>query len=157
MCGKHVAIEPGGNLITALLAVIFALHALFVIRQGVTSFSRWLTSGVLVWLSVVQIVRLSTSFIWAPGENILSASQHHALFIANFSVSMLLFSVGAVLMAGDRLRAELEHLATRDSLTGMLTRRYMEEACAAELVRARRLGQPATVLMMDLIVFQLYL
>lgn len=53
-------------------------------------------------------------------------------------------------MAGDRLRAELELLATRDSLTHTFTRRYMGEACAAELERSNRTGKPAAMLMMDL-------
>lgn len=138
------------RLMTGLMAVVFGMHAVFIVRQGLDSFSRWLAASVLVGIAAVQVVRLVTTFIWAPGNTILDASPQHAVYIASFSVSVLLFSVGAVLMAGDRLRAELEHLATRDSLTNALTRRYMDEACARELERSRRTGQPLAFLMMDL-------
>ncbi|MCE1191306.1 MAG: GGDEF domain-containing protein [Acidovorax sp.] len=138
------------RLMVALMAVVFSLHAAFIIRRGLGSFSRGLVATVLVCIAAVQVVRLASTFVWPPGNTILDASALHAFFIATFSVSVLLFSVGAVLMAGDRLRAELEQLATRDSLTNTLTRRYMDEACAAELERSRRSGQPLAFLMMDL-------
>ena len=138
------------RLMVALMAVVFSLHAAFIIRRGLGSFSRGLVATVLVCIAAVQVVRLASTFVWPPGNTILDASALHAFFIATFSVSVLLFSVGAVLMAGDRLRAELEQLATRDSLTNTLTRRYMDEAFAAELERSRRSGQPLAFLMMDL-------
>ena len=138
------------RLVTALLAVMFAVHAWFIVRQGMGSFSRWLTVGVIVYIAVIQLVRLATTFFLPMGDTILSGTPQHVLFIASFSVSVLLFSVGAVLMAGDRLRAELELLATRDSLTNTLTRRYMDEACAIELERSHRTGQPLAMLMLDL-------
>ncbi|MBD9391012.1 diguanylate cyclase [Acidovorax sp. ACV01] len=138
------------RLITALMAVMFSVHAWFIVRQGMGSFSRWLTVGVLAYIAAIQLVRLATTFFLPTGDTILNATPQHALFIASFSVSILLFSVGAVLMAGDRLRAELELLATRDSLTNTLTRRYMDEACAIELERSHRTGQPLALLMMDL-------
>src|SRR3989344_5239000 len=111
---------------------------------------RWLTVGVIVYIAVIQLVRLATTFFLPMGDTILSGTPQHVLFIASFSVSVLLFSVGAVLVAGDRLRAELELLATRDSLTNTLTRRYMDEACAIELERSHRTVQPLAMLMLDL-------
>lgn len=138
------------RLITLLLAVIFARHAWFIVQQGVGTFSRRLTVGVLIYITVIQLVRLATTFFLPMGDTILSATPQHALFIASFSLSILLFSVGTVLMAGDRLRAELEQLATRDSLTNTLTRRYIDEACCIELERSNRSGQPLALLMMDL-------
>lgn len=138
------------RLMAALMAVTFGLHARFIVRQGLGSFSRWLTAGALTFITVVQLARLVTTVFWPSGDTILDSSPQHALFIASFSLSVLLFSVGTVLMAGDRLRAELEHLATRDSLTNTLTRRYMDEACSIELERASRAGQSLAFLMMDL-------
>jgi diguanylate cyclase (GGDEF)-like protein len=138
------------RLMAALMAAIFARHAWFIVQRGIGSFSRWLTVAVLAYIAAVQVLRLVTTFIWPAGDTILDATPQQALFIASFSVSVLLFSVGAVLMAGDRLRAELEHLATRDSLTNTLTRRYMDEACAIELERCQRTGQSLAFLIMDL-------
>ena len=138
------------RLVAALLGVMFGVHAWLIVQQGMGSFSRWLTVGALTYIAVVQVVRVVTTFFWPTGDTILNATPQHTLFIASFSVSVLLFSVGAVLMAGDRLRAELEHLATRDSLTNTLTRRYMDEACTTELARCHRTGHTMALLMMDL-------
>ena len=47
-------------------------------------------------------------------------------------------------------RAELEALATRDPLTGLLNRREFVRQAEHELARARRLGAPLTLIMLDL-------
>jgi diguanylate cyclase (GGDEF)-like protein len=138
------------RLITVLLAVLFARHAWFIYQQGLDSFSRRLTAAVVAFVAMVQVVRVIVTFVSTTGDTILDATPLQALFIASFSLSVLLFSVGAVLMAGDRLRSELVTLATRDALTNTLTRRYMDEACAMELERCQRAGQPLAFLMMDL-------
>lgn len=47
-------------------------------------------------------------------------------------------------------RAELEALATRDPLTGLLNRREFVRQADLELARARRLGAPLSLIMLDL-------
>ena len=47
-------------------------------------------------------------------------------------------------------RAELEALATRDPLTGLLNRREFVRQADIELARARRLGAPLSLIMLDL-------
>jgi diguanylate cyclase (GGDEF)-like protein len=138
------------RLVAVLMAILFGRHAWFIYRQGTLTFAKGLSVGVLTFISMVQVVRLITTFIWSTGDTILDTAPQHALFIASFSVSILLFSVSAVLMAGDRLRAELEHLATRDSLTNALTRRCMDEACTTELARSKRTGRPLALMLLDL-------
>lgn len=138
------------RLVTGFMAVTFGMHARFLLQHKLDTFSRWLTTGVLAYIAVIQVLRLATSYVWPPGDNILNVAWHHALFIASFSISILLFSVGAVLMAGDRLCTALEHLATCDSLTKAFTRRHMDEACSIELEHANRTGSPSSILLMDL-------
>jgi diguanylate cyclase (GGDEF)-like protein len=65
-------------------------------------------------------------------------------------VSILLVTIGLILMATDRLRAELEHLASHDALTGVLNRRVILQICAEELERSQRYGHPMSLMMMDL-------
>ncbi|MGY0198326.1 sensor domain-containing diguanylate cyclase [Leptothrix sp. BB-3] len=48
-----------------------------------------------------------------------------------------------------RLEAQLEQLARTDALTGLSNRRDFEDRALHELQRARRLGRPLTVLMLD--------
>jgi len=49
-----------------------------------------------------------------------------------------------------RQNEELKKLSTTDELTGMWNRRYLDEALAIELERARRYGTPLSLLMLDL-------
>jgi diguanylate cyclase (GGDEF)-like protein/PAS domain S-box-containing protein len=49
-----------------------------------------------------------------------------------------------------RLREELEHLATHDTLTGLLNRGELERLLLRERQRAERYGHPLAVLMLDI-------
>ena len=67
---------------------------------------------------------------------------------------------GAVVVFSDvtRLRAieeELRRLATTDALTGLANRRHFMERASHELLRARRYGQPVSMLVLDLDHFKL--
>ena len=53
-------------------------------------------------------------------------------------------------MVGERLHTELEHLATRDSLTGALHRRQMRKLFATELLRCQRQLRSMSLWFMDL-------
>jgi diguanylate cyclase (GGDEF)-like protein len=53
-------------------------------------------------------------------------------------------------LANLRLQETLRNQSTRDPLTGLFNRRYMDEALARELARARRHGHPVAVAMIDI-------
>jgi diguanylate cyclase (GGDEF)-like protein len=97
-------------------------------------------------------MRLMTSFtvLFPENADFFDTSALQVIYITSFAFSVLLLSISMVLMATDRLRIELEHLANHDSLTNALTRRHMDDACQAELERCRRHGRSMAVLMMDL-------
>jgi len=57
-------------------------------------------------------------------------------------------------LANLRLREDLRRQAMRDPLTGLLNRRYMQEAFARELARCERRGLPLAVLMLDIDYFK---
>jgi len=50
----------------------------------------------------------------------------------------------------DRLRAQLQEQASRDALTGLFNRRYLQETLPRELSRAAREAYPVAVVMMDI-------
>jgi len=58
-------------------------------------------------------------------------------------------TLGMVLMAGERVQADLDDLASRDPLTGTFNRRAFTLLAEREVARARRHGQALTALMMD--------
>jgi diguanylate cyclase (GGDEF)-like protein len=86
----------------------------------------------------------------ASNAEFFDKSVFQLVYVTSFAVCILLFSIGLVLMATERLRTELEHLVTHDALTSALTRSRMNEACERELERCRRHGHSMALLMMDL-------
>lgn len=55
----------------------------------------------------------------------------------------------ALAIANFRLRESLREQSIRDAVTGLLNRRYLDEALDVEFARARRLGVPVSVVMYD--------
>lgn len=135
---------------TSLMAVLFAVHAWLIFRQGAFTFAKALTAAVLLAMTGIQLMRLATFTVAPPQNGITDTSVYQVIYVSSFAFATLLMSIGLVLMATDRLRAELEHLATHDSLTNALTRRHMDQACHMELERSRRTGRSTAMLMMDL-------
>ena len=80
-------------------------------------------------------------FLWLWGDDV-KKEDIPALSIFSGQVASTLENA--------RLFAELEHLALRDGLTGLFTRRHFFELAYEEFYRARRYGNPLSVLMLDL-------
>jgi diguanylate cyclase (GGDEF)-like protein len=59
-------------------------------------------------------------------------------------------TLGMVLMAAERLQADLDSQANRDPLTGALNRRAFSLIAEKEKARSRRYGNPLSLLIMDL-------
>lgn len=135
--------------VTAFLATNFLRHALLLWRLGQPSFAVRFTRVVLVLESAILAGRAVSAFT-DEAKSLLDATPFQTVYIAAYSVVMVMLLVGLILLASDRLRAELEHLATHDPLTGILTRRAFIEACEQELERCRRHGRTMALLMMDL-------
>lgn len=138
------------SLANVLAGCLFAAHAHLLFRQGAPTFARVLAMVVTASMSAIQWMRLLTSFIWPVGENVFETAPHHLLYVTSLVFCILLLSISLVLMATERLRTELEHLAMHDSLTNALTRRHMNEAFEKELERCRRHGRSMALLLMDL-------
>ena len=135
---------------TGLRGLLFGVHAILIWRQGSITFARGLAMGVLAGITAIQIMRAVTSFYYPLGTDVFNTEPRQLIYITSYALFILLFSISLVLMATDRLRIDLEHLATHDSLTNALTRRHMNEFCKQELERCRRHGRSVAVLLMDL-------
>jgi diguanylate cyclase (GGDEF)-like protein len=71
----------------------------------------------------------------------------------NTEVQQVAVTVGdhlSLALANIKLRDTLRQQATRDPLTGLFNRRYMEETLARELHRAERYGTPLGIIMVDI-------
>lgn len=133
-----------------VIAYLFGTHGWLIFRQGTASLAKMLAVAVMVLTAAIQLVRFVSLFFLSVGPDIFDTAPHHVFFIASFAVSILLVSINLILMTAERLRTELEHMATHDSLTNALTRRRLNEVCANELERCRRHDRSLALLMMDL-------
>jgi diguanylate cyclase (GGDEF)-like protein len=76
----------------------------------------------------------------------------------NVQALLLLFTVfgaqiwnaGFLMMAIDRLRSEIAHLAVRDDLTGIANRRHFFERATQECARSSRSGAPLALICLDI-------
>lgn len=133
-----------------LVGTIFLLHATLIIRQGTRTVGWWLAATVVLVMAALQFMRLAAFSIWPMAHDLFDTSPQHLIYVTSFAFCILLFSISTVLMATDRLRVELEHLAHHDSLTNAYTRRHMDDACRGELERCHRHGRKLCLLMIDM-------
>ena len=135
---------------TATMSACVLAHARLLLREG-RGFAARLVAVTLLLQALVLVLRGVAAF-WVDG----AASSRFAMttvqtaYIASYCFCVLLLSVGVLLMASERVREEFELLATRDALTGALTRRAVLQAGEDEFARWLRYGQPLSLLLLDI-------
>lgn len=148
----HVAPWPGGRMVvfTAMMLAVFGSNLHFMLRHGEPRFPARLVNCVLALQIGVLLVRLMAALTGQASNQLLDTSLIQIVYLGSYAMFVLMLSIGAVLLATDRLTRELEHLATHDALTGALNRRAILQSCADEVERCRRFGKGLAVLMLDL-------
>lgn len=135
---------------TLVMASIYAAQLRFLLRYGGSNFPVRLVELVLVLHLATLVMRLGSILAGHTGANLMEPSIYQNLYIGAYALTVLMLSIGALLMATDRVRTELEHLATHDSLTRALNRRALLQRCEEELERAHRYGSGPALMMLDL-------
>lgn len=138
------------TLVNLMGAVFMGVQAMLIRKNGPMSFAKGLAFGSLASAAALQLLRVGLAWTQSLDNNIMGSSPIHQVYAMGFAVSILLYSIGLILMATDMLRAELELLATRDSLTDALTRRHWNTLCESELERCKRTGRSMAILALDL-------
>ena len=114
-----------------------ALHA---------GFAERFTGALFLLQATFNLLRIPDFFI----ESALLPTPFSRLLLGLSEIGMALMSFGFVLMIVDKLISELNVLASRDALTGLLNRRAFIDAAKIEFARARRQSEPLTLLMLDI-------
>ena len=135
---------------TVVMGALYAAQLRFMLRHGGRNFPVRLVEVMLGLHMLVLGVRLVSILAGHAGNDLMEPSLFQTLYIGAYALTVLMLSIGAVLMATDRLRTELEHLATYDSLTQTLNRRALLQRCEDELERAQRYGNGPSIMMVDL-------
>ncbi|WP_343636743.1 GGDEF domain-containing protein [Roseateles sp.] len=135
---------------TGTMTACVLAHARLVLRDG-RGFAARLIAGTLLLQAAVLIARgLAAFWVDGPASSRFAMTTVQTAYIASYCFSALLLSVGVLLMASERVREEFELLATRDALTGALTRRAVLQAGGEEFDRWRRYEQPLSLLLLDI-------
>lgn len=116
--------------------------------------SRFLTSAFALGAAVAawRIVTLSMSVTEA--DDSFDRSLIQQVYLGAFSLGILGLSIGFILIANERLREELEFLATRDPMTGALNRRAFFARADVEWARSARSQRPLSVIAADIDFFK---
>lgn len=178
-CGRRVVWRPALHIIGALLVVIVWLTygnphyqgRLFLMSLAQIAFSafgaylafqaqprgfgsRFLTSFFVLGLGVA-VYRIAT----LPSatdhlDDLFDQGLIQQFYLGFFSLGVLGLSIGFILLANERLRVDLEFMATRDPMTGALNRRAFFGRAEVEWSRSQRTRQPLAVITSDIDFFK---
>jgi len=112
--------------------------------------------------SLTELVSGTHARAAASARQAEGLSETARVALIAFSATALLLALTLIgltlrtLRANNALLDRMSHLAQEDGLTGIANRRTLDEALPVEFARARRSGQPLTLVMMDLDHFKRY-
>lgn len=135
---------------------IVQVHTAWIIwRHDTRSFAARYTLTVLCLMAAMSFARVAST-PWLPaGTSLFTPTPLQNFFVGAYAFFALSLTVGFLLLANERLRYQLLHLISHDTLTGVLSRHALFQRGLEEIERARRNQRPLAVLMMDLDHFKL--
>ncbi|MBU0753109.1 MAG: GGDEF domain-containing protein [Gammaproteobacteria bacterium] len=138
-------------IVTFILTLLFGHLALLAWRVGKGSFASGVTALASGTTALFAALRFgSTLLALDTPQSLFDKTTFQMLYLAAFNVTALISTLGFILMANDRLRETVEHIASHDLLSGAFSRRAFLEMAEAELARSLRHGRPLALLMFDL-------
>ena len=147
---------PGRIFIMSLAHIaFFSLCAWLAWQARPSGFgSRLLTAGFVLGaiIAAVRIVTLSMDTVQT--DDTFDRNLIQQIYLGAFSLGILGLSIGFILLANERLREELEYLATRDPMTGALNRRAFFTRAEVEWARTTRSQRPLSVIVSDIDFFK---
>lgn len=147
---------PARIFIMALAHVgLFAYGALLAWRVTPAGFgSRFLTVVFLLGVAVAAWRLATLSLATGAADAMFDRNLIQQIYLGMFSLGVLGLSIGFILLANERLRVELEFMATRDPMTGVFNRRAFFSQAAVEWSRRERSGRPLAIITADIDFFK---
>ena len=134
-----------GTLLMAVSAIAWNLRALPSSRARVILAASFLIAGAAFMLRGLGVMLSAESVATFQSPSGAAAFAWLAVFAAALAATL-----GYLLLHKGSADAEAERLATIDPLTGAYNRRTFHEIAERELARARRAGQPLSMVLIDL-------
>ena len=138
----------------SLAHIGFFLRRLAGLAGETSSFgSRFLSSAFVLGAGIAAWRLVTLSMNVAEADEIFDRSLIQQAYLGAFSLGILGLSIGFILIANERLREELEYLATRDPMTGTLNRRLLRPR-RCRMARSARSKRPLAVIASDIDFFK---
>ncbi len=135
------------------LTPIFGAGAVLLWRYGESSFPYQLTAYAFAFGCVLVFLRALLVMLGHGdlfGTSLLQPTPMQNFYLLGFATASLVFTLGFVLMAQDRLVQLLRHEAAHDLLSGALSRHAILDMLNREVVRAQRHNRVLTLMLLDL-------
>ena len=137
---------------TAFAGAIMAAFANELLRNCRHEGSAHLLGG---WIALLTAVLCILRVLFIFGDQAVPITAYpdtrpdETFMVFNFATTIMI-AVSFILMSNDHFNNELRHLASTDPLTGLKTRRHLDERANEELRRAKRQKTPFAALAMDI-------
>ncbi len=133
----------------------FAVGAYRAWRAAPAGFGSRFLSVVFLLGVAVAVWRIATLSIAVDEvDAVFDRNPVQQAYLAMFSLGVLGLSIGFILLANERLRVELEFMATRDPMTGAFNRRAFFSRAEIEWARSVRSGRPLAAITADIDFFK---
>jgi diguanylate cyclase (GGDEF)-like protein len=146
-----------GRIFVMALAQIgfFGVGAYLAWRAEPAGFGKRFLTVVFVLGVAVAVWRMATlSNAVDEVDAVFDRNPIQQVYLAMFSLGVLGLSIGFILLANERLRVELEFMATRDPMTGVFNRRAFFNRAEIEWARGARSGRPLAAVTSDIDFFK---
>lgn len=113
---------------------------------------EWMLVAALSISLIAVLVRSVMTLIGMDGDAVSIFAEQgivSVLLMVNL-VSVIFIAISLIVLVQDKLRKDLENIASHDALTGVLTRRVILDLMEKSLARVRRTQQSLGLLMLDL-------
>ncbi len=105
----------------------------------------------LILVALAMLLRLGAAVLGTVDLNqVTSSHAAHSLSMLVFMQTIILITMGLILMSKERADALNRTLALQDELTGLHNRRAIHKLLEQQLALARRNGQPLALLIVDI-------
>lgn len=144
-------------IIVALYQIVYFSMMVYVLNRHnrqLIKFESRMISLILLFVIVVNVIRLLWTVYESPIENFMSAGNIHAVSVILYQLIPFNISVGMFWMNNTYIENELKTQAMTDSLTGLYNRSALFKLGKAECHRSQRHNNLLGVVMCDLDLFK---
>lgn len=141
-------------LVSTLWMGITLIHAWTIWRYGDRSFLSHFTAVVLLVQAGIVLMRLLAAALPVPNDGAPDPTRIQTIYVTANAFVFMAFVLGLVLMLAQRMQGELGKFATRDDLTGAMSRRMLVGSAEQEFERCRRHDRRMAIMLVGLDGFQ---